>query len=142
MASRKPILQVVDIQFNGIFPFTASVVYKRGSTIEQAIKEASLQYESLIELANDDDGTNPALSLVYKANGTTNAFIFVDDEITIDTLVHEAIHLSCRLFEIIGSKVTDDTEEVFSYLNTHIFKEVYKVITTIFKLKPKMIYGE
>lgn len=125
----------------GIFPFTTTVVYKKGATISEIIQEAAQGDPNLVPLAVNE-GPNPSLSLVFKYEGTTVAYMIVDDHMTIDTLVHEAIHVTCRLFEIINSEVNDDTEEFFAYLNTYIFREVYKVLTTKFKLKPQMIYSE
>lgn len=138
---RKTNLQMESIEMGGIFPFTAIVVYKKGASIDEIIREAATVEDNLKPLAQDE-GPMPSLSLVFKHEGTTVAYIIVDDDISIDTIVHEAIHITCRLFEIVNSEVNDDTEEFFAYLNTHVFREVYKVLTTKFRLKPKMIYEE
>lgn len=136
-------LQVVELDMAGAFPFSTMVVYKTNTPIEQIIHEAAMEDENLIPLSNEiNSDDNPSLSLVYKQNGTTVAYIFVDDQITIDTLVHECVHIVCRLFEVIGSEINESTEEFFAYLNSHMFRRIYKVITQTFALIPKMIYDE
>ncbi len=139
--ARKSTLQMEAIEMGGIFPFTTIVVYKRGASINDTINEAAKVEDNLKPLI-EDQGPNPSLSLVFKHEGTTVAYIIVDDQISVDTIVHEAVHITCRLFEIINSIVGDETEEFFAYLNTHVFREVYKVVTQKFRLKPKMIYEE
>ncbi len=142
MARKKvnPNLQTEKVEFDGMFPFTLAIVYKKGASIVDIIDEAADTDENLIPLANNNE--DGSLSLVYKMDGTTVAYIIVDDNITIDTIVHESIHITCRLFEIIGSAINEDTEEFFAYLTSHMFRKVYKVVTTIFNLAPKMIYAE
>lgn len=124
----------------GMFPFTTIVLYKKGASIDDIIAEAAEGDPNLKPLTFYQD--DPSLSLVFKHEGTTVAYMVVDDNISVDTLVHESDHVVFSLFEIIGSNINADTEEFFAYLDTHIFREVYKVITGKFKLKPPMIYIE
>lgn len=139
---RKSPLHMEPIEMGGMFPFTTIVVYRKGASIEKVIEEAAQQDDNLKPLAEDMQSGATSLSLVFKHDGTTVAYMIVDDNISIDTIVHEAIHIVCRLFEIIGSYINEETEEFFAYLNAHIFREVYKVVTRKFKLKPKMIHEE
>ena len=140
MPRKKAVLQRETIEMGGMFPFTTVVVYKKGATIDEIIREAAEEDENLKPLTYYQD--DPSLSLVFKHEGTTVAYMVIDDNISIDTLVHESDHVVFSLFEIIGSNINADTEEFFAYLDTHIFREVYKVITNKFKLKPPMIYNE
>ena len=141
MARKKVVteLQITRIEFDGMFPFVLAVVYKKGSTIIDIIREASTIDANLIPLMQDLEGE--ALSLVYKNDGSTTAYIVVDDTISVDVIVHEACHIVFRLFGIIGSQINEDTEEFFSYLTSHMFRKVYEVVTG-FGLAPKMIYDE
>ena len=137
---KKAVLLKEAIEMGGMFPFTTIVLYKKGATIDEIIREAAEEDENLKPLTFYQD--DPSLSLVFKHEGTTVAYMVVDDNISVDTLVHESDHVVFSLFEIIGSNINADTEEFFAYLDTHIFREVYKVITNKFKLKPPMIYNE
>lgn len=138
-----PVVQIVELDFGGMFPFMLNIVYKKGANIEDIIREASDIDENLISLARSlEDDDRVSLSMVYKHNGTTMVYVFIDDNITIDTIIHESNHIVFRVFEIVGSNINEETEEFFSYIDTDIFKKVYQVITEQFKLNPPVLYSE
>lgn len=148
MAKRKVVpidsVQIESIDFGGMFPFTLKVIYKKGTTIEKIIYEAAGIETNLVGLANaiaEEDDRTP-LSMVYKLRGETNAYMFIADDITIDTIVHESVHVVCRLFEIIGSNINEETEEFFAYIQTDVFKRVYKMTIEKFNLNPPVLLEE
>jgi len=143
MARKKIVdsLRVEAIDFGGMFPFILNIVYKKGTTIEKIVYEAALKDENLVPLANSMEGATP-LSMVYNLDGTTVVYMFMDDSISLDTIVHESAHVVCRLFEIIGSNINEETEEFFAYIQTDVFKRVYKTVTQKFQLDPPVLYEE
>lgn len=59
----------------------------------------------------------------------------------IDTLAHEMVHVTHRVFKHIGSNISEDTEEVLAYLTGNTVGRVYKVMQEAKKNKRRKYYA-
>ncbi len=101
------------------------------------VAEAAKKFPQLDTLRCDTISANVA-SFVYMPNATGSIFLFCTDDLSLDILVHECTHVVMRIFDAIGSDVTEDTEEFFAYLNEMIFRDTLKLLKSKFSFVPKM----
>lgn len=130
MISKKNQMQVYSKSYANIFPYSLTVVHGGKTTNINEIAEALFKQGYLqmsYFLSNPMVGNIDAC--VYHDPNDTEIFLFVSDNLSIDVLVHECIHITARIFDITGSDITNDTEEFFAYINQFMFKECYEIIT-------------
>lgn len=121
-----------------IFPYTLYVVYGKNMSINNIIlNEINKGNIGLINMEGIDDAANSD-ACVYNDNMSTDIYLFISNNLTLDILVHECIHITSRIFEIMGSEINSHTEELFAYINQNIFKQCYNLITNEIKVKLKV----
>lgn len=133
-------LQTCYKSYSMFLPFGLTLVFQRQGTFNEMIVEAAKKFPQLDLLKCDTINSNVA-SFVYMPNATGSIFLFCTDELSIDILVHECIHVTMRIFDAIGAEVTEDTEEFFAYLNEMIFRDTIKLLKTKFDFIPKMPFA-
>lgn len=127
-------LQSKQIETDGSLPYKLTVHYSKGCDIQGLLEQIVDSDKNFKELLNSD--YSGCLSMVTSID--SNIYLLVKDNITMDTLLHECIHVTFRIFEKIGSSANLETEEFFAYITDFIFKSVYKILKEDFKLKVKV----
>lgn len=131
--------QVAVKSYSSILPFNLVLVYQKKGVFIDMITSLSEEFPELKVLEKDKTALNKqVLSFVFNDESNNNIFLFLTDNFGTDVLVHECVHVTFRLFEIVGSDINEETEEWFAYLNEFMFRESYKIITQEFKLKVTM----
>lgn len=137
MTNKKNQIQTYTKSYANIFPYSLTIVHG-GNIInineiaESLFKQGYIQMSYF--LSNPMVGNIDAC--VYHDPNDTEIFLFISNNLTIDVLIHECVHITARIFDIIGSEITNDTEEFFAYINQFMFKECYDTITN--KLNKKI----
>lgn len=117
-------------------PFNFIIIYKKKGIFSEMCKEAVTQYPELMGLVMDGEDVNNCTAFVYSVGGA-NVFMFINDSLTLDVLVHECTHVTAAVFRRINSPINDCTEEFYAYITESIFRDAYSIITQQFKLKMK-----
>lgn len=106
------------------------------------IEEAAKKYPQLRMLLQEDWSRDNTVSFVWRHPGSSTIFLFITDEMTIDIVVHESVHVVSRIFEIIGAPITEDTEEFFAYYQETMFRDILKTLKNKFNFTPKMYFNK
>lgn len=136
---RETKLKVQVIDYNEVYPFRLIIAYKKDGNFIQMLNELIPDYPELKEGLGEMEDT--ILAFTYCIGNTGNIFLFVTEDVAIDILVHECVHIASRVFEATGSYINEETEELYAYLLEYIFREVYRTLTNTFKVKMKIIRG-
>lgn len=127
------------VSIDDAYPYNLFVVYGKDMNFNSLIKEAAKTEPALLSLIEQVGSDNEPLSFVCDDENSTCIYLFIKDDTTLATLVHECVHIVVRIFDIIGMKINRDTEEMFAYLEGFIFKKVYNLMTKKLNLNPKVI---
>lgn len=138
MALKKS-LQIDHKSYSEYLPFSLVVIFQREGVFDEMVTEASKQYPSL-ETLRLESIKEKVISFVYNPEPGNIIFLFANDEMTIDVLVHECVHIVMRIFNTIGADMNQETEEFFAYLQDMTFRDIYKVLTSKFKFTPKVLF--
>jgi hypothetical protein len=132
-------LQLSTKTYNNIFPFILTIAYQKKGDFRQMVGELLIEYPELMPLyVSFEEDQRAAMAFVYKHEASSQIFLFCTDNLGLDILVHECVHITAAVFHTVGSNINDETEEWFAYLNEFVFREVYAVLTKDFKHKLKM----
>ncbi len=134
---RKNQVQVVTKNYFHIFPYVLHIIYGKNMELKDIVDEVSRDNKDL-NCLRDDKWLESIEAFVYNDEDSTDIYLFLKDSITLDTLLHECIHITSRIFDIMDSKLNSSTEEFFAYITQYMFKECCKVISNDFKLKLKV----
>lgn len=133
-------LQTCYKSYSTFLPFGLTLVFQRQGSFNEMIVEAAKKFPQLDLLKCDTINSNVA-SFVYMPNATNSIYLFCTDELSVDILVHECVHVVMRIFDAIGADVTPDTEEFFAYLNEMIFRDTLRLLKAKFAFTPKMPFA-
>lgn len=118
-----------------ILPFDLKVVDCKDNSIESCIQYLIRKGESYSDLTGMKDYEDrECIACVYNTKSSTNIYLFVADDLPLDVLVHECIHITFAVFDIVGSNINEETEELFAYINQFIFNEVKDLIVDTLKV--------
>lgn len=115
-----------------IVPAKLTILYKRGASLEEIYKAAIVPFPVLLQMEKPNDNY---LALVFKSEISNEIFLFINDEVSFSIIAHECVHIVSRIFEIVGSPITEATEEFFAYLLDYTFEQISIFCTEQLKLK-------
>lgn len=101
-------------------------------SLENLYKKAIIPYPILMQMEKPDAKT---LSLVYRVDSDTEIFLFIGEDTSLSTIVHECVHIVSEIFDIMGCSHTNETEEFFAYLMDYTFEQVTIFCTEVLKMK-------
>jgi hypothetical protein len=126
-------LKIVERNYDGPIPFDLITIYQKDGDFKQMAEEALGPYPELLHLVAQPLERKP-LCFVYNNLESDNIFLFITDEFTGDILVHESVHITFRIFDIIGAEPSIETEEFFAYITEFVYRELIGVCTEEFGL--------
>lgn len=120
--------------YSYILPFNLDIISTNKNSMDQTFESLNKEYIlDHYELTNTDNYS----ACVLSSDKDLTILLIFNEDITVDILVHECIHIVYNIFEYIGSDINRETEEFFAYLNQFIFNEVYNIITKNLNIKIK-----
>lgn len=130
---RKSKLRCHEADYTSIFPFRLVVYYRPNSTSDQILLKAQESNPALQAIPLD---SFPSAAFVSQID--TTIYLFITDQLTLDILVHECIHITKALFFIMNSEFNTHTEELFAYINQFMFRQLLNILKEHLKFHIKL----
>lgn len=113
---------IIEKKFREILPFTLVLVYREDKSFKKTLNKVSNKYPELKEC--NSENIDDCAAFVF-STGNSNIFLFFTKEFYLGTLAHECIHIIFYIFERLGIKISNDSEEVFAYLMDTLYSYIY-----------------
>lgn len=84
--------------------------------------------QDVVNLTKEPSDINYNGIFFYKKNGTDVYIGFQKDKLKPSLIAHECLHATCYILDYVGIKLTEESEEAYTYLVGYLIDEVYKLI--------------
>jgi len=118
----------------GIYPFTIFVCFLDLNLLMEEIKKYSnppSEEESNKLFSELKEGSDEYGAITWNLK-SGNIIIFIPKDTNsnymVNMITHETLHATQMIMETIGTKLTEETDEPFCYLNGYINEQIFKQI--------------
>lgn len=85
---------------------------------------------------SNNDSFNASIDVVEKANGTLDYFlVWVEDLTGYNAMVHETLHLTKRIFNLVGVPFASDNDEIIAYYQNYWVRQFWHKMSNHVKEK-------
>lgn len=120
--------------YTTVFPYYLTVLYHPTYTAEEIWDKSTSEFPDLKSLS----GSLKVPSAAEVARVGTSIYLVATNHITQSILIHESVHIVARIFDIINTDITSDTEEFFAYMVQYTTAHLLEIFQNEFKVKLKL----
>ena len=110
------------------------IYYHKALSIKDIYNKVIKREAKLSESLPEEQDDTAALSLVTEE---AYSYLIINSKTTLSQLHHEAIHITTAAFNFIGSRHTEETDELCAYHSHCIFDFILTTLLTKFKIPPR-----